>query len=362
MKNTTKEIELALACVKDPILDCDYQTLDAVDSLLIDGDKVRLKIKLGYKAASLESKIRMAVKSQLEIAGFPDVDVQLQSKVLASSKQGQSGNLSQVKNIVAVSSAKGGVGKSTTAVNLALALHAEGAKVGILDADIYGPSQRTMLGVADDIKPQLVDEKFVKPIVRLGIKSMSIAYMNSEKTPVLWRGPMAVRALQQFLEQTLWGELDYLIVDMPPGTGDIQISLAQQVAVSGAVIITTPQEVALVDVRKGIEMFNKTEIPVLGIVENMAAHSCSKCGHQEAIFGSGGAEAVAEEYNVNLLGSLPLDTRIRANVDAGLPTVASDPTGNLAEKYIALANQVSAHLWKTNLNRQTTPVISVSEV
>ncbi|MDG1163862.1 MAG: Mrp/NBP35 family ATP-binding protein, partial [Porticoccaceae bacterium] len=240
-------------------------------------------------------------------------------------------------------------------------LHAEGARVGLLDADIYGPSQRTMLGVADDVKPQLVDEKYLKPVIRMGIKSMSVGYLSEEKAPMIWRGPMATRMLSQLLEQTIWGELDYLVVDMPPGTGDIQISLAQKLSVSGAVIVTTPQEVALIDARKGIEMFNKVGIPVLGIVENMATHICSNCGYEESIFGEHGAQGMAEEYNTAILGSLPLDARIRKDVDLGMPTVAVDPLGALSAAYIALGQQVAAQLWLKNKQMHAPPSIVMVE-
>lgn len=258
-----------------------------------------------------------------------------------------------------VASGKGGVGKSTTAVNLALALQAEGAKVGILDADIYGPSMRTMLGVDSAIKPELIDDKYVQPIKKFGLKSMSVAYMSEQKTPMIWRGPMAVKALQQLLEMTVWGELDYLIVDMPPGTGDIHISLAQKVSVSAAVIVTTPQEMALSDARKGIEMFNKVDIPILGIIENMATHVCSNCGFEESIFGAGGAAKMAQQYQLKLLGSLPLDKQVREHTDAGIPTVIKAPGSTVAQAYLALANQVGAQLWQCNLESVAMPQIEI---
>lgn len=235
----------------------------------------------------------------------------------------------QPKYIVAVASGKGGVGKSTVTMNLAHALKAQGLSVGLLDADIYGPSQRRMLGVAAEVKPEQQDEKWLLPIDVSGIKAMSMAFLTDEDTAMVWRGPMASGALVQMLEQTLWGELDVLLVDMPPGTGDIQLTLAQKVTLAGAVIITTPQDIALIDARKGVEMFRKVDVPVLGIIENMATHCCSACGHEEPIFGTGGGEQMATEYGVELLAQLPLSMRIRETADRGVPmlTVAADDPG-----------------------------------
>ncbi len=255
-----------------------------------------------------------------------------------------SDGLAQVKHIIAVASGKGGVGKSTTAVNLVLALVAEGLKAGILDADIYGPSQPMMLGVAEGTQPKVVNGNAFLPVEAHGIKSMSIGYLVTEKTPMVWRGPMAGSALVQMLTQTLWGELDVLVVDMPPGTGDIQLTLAQKARVAGAVIVTTPQDIALLDARKGIEMFRKVEIPVLGIVENMALHICSSCGHSDAIFGEGGGQRVAQEYGTTLLGSLPLDRRIREEGDSGRPVVVGAPQGEIAAAYGVIARNLIAAL------------------
>lgn len=248
--------------------------------------------------------------------------------------------LGSVKHIIAIASGKGGVGKSTTAVNLALALAADGAKVGIVDADIYGPSLPMMLGVAEGTRPEVVDDKFFVPVEAHGVQSMSMGYLVTEQTPMVWRGPMASGALLQILNQTLWGELDYLVVDMPPGTGDIQLTLAQKAQLSGAVIVTTPQDIALLDARKAIEMFHKVSIPVLGIVENMAVHSCSQCGHQEHIFGEGGGQKVAGEYGTEVLGSLPLSLNIREQADAGKPSVISEPEGLAAVAYGQVANKI----------------------
>ncbi len=341
----------------DPFLQQDYASLGAIDQLSVRDNQVFLKLKLGYRGITSEARIALSIKAKLQAAGFSDPQVEISGDVTACPGQTGTGHLREIKNIIMVASGKGGVGKSTTAVNLALALHAEGAKVGLLDADIYGPSQRTMLGVADDVKPELVDEKFLKPVIRMGIKSMSVGYLSEEKAPMIWRGPMATRMLSQLLEQTIWGELDYLVVDMPPGTGDIQISLAQKLSVSGAVVVTTPQEVALIDARKGIEMFNKVGIPVLGIVENMATHICSNCGYEESIFGQQGAQTMAQEYNTAMLGSLPLDARIRKDVDQGLPTVATDPLGALSAAYIAVGQQVAAQLWLNNKVMHAPPSI-----
>ncbi|MDQ2078033.1 iron-sulfur cluster carrier protein ApbC [Marinimicrobium sp. ABcell2] len=358
---TEESVHEVLDQINDPFLQQSYRSLGAIDSIRVDGSKVYVKLKLGIKVASQENAIAMLVRAALARAGIANCQVEVSSSVLHCPSRNK-GNLSDVKNIVMVASGKGGVGKSTTAVNLALALQAEGAQVGIMDADIYGPSQRTMLGIPDGEKPDLIANQFLQPIERLGVKSMSVGYMSAAKTPMVWRGSMAVRALQQLFEQTLWGELDYLIVDMPPGTGDIQISLAQQFNIAGAVVVTTPQEVALVDARKGVEMFNKVNIPVLGVVENMATHVCAKCGHEESIFGSEGASCMALEYGVPVLGSLPLDKRICENADAGLPTVASDPTGTLARAFFDLANQTAAQLWKQNLEQSAGPEIRIVEI
>jgi ATP-binding protein involved in chromosome partitioning len=263
-----------------------------------------------------------------------------------------------VKHIVAVASGKGGVGKSTTAVNLALALLAGGARVGLLDADIYGPSQQIMLGIAEDVRPEQKDGKFLLPVMAYGLATMSMGYLTTDKTPMVWRGPMAGGALQQMLEQTLWGELDYLIIDMPPGTGDIQLTLSQKASVAGAVIVTTPQDIALLDARKGIEMFAKVGIPVLGVVENMAVHICSQCGHSEHIFGADGGQRIATEYGVPLLGTLPLALSIRQQTDAGNPTVVADPTSPASDAYRQIAVAVAAALGDASAPRGPEIVIS----
>lgn len=248
--------------------------------------------------------------------------------------------LRDVKHIIAVASGKGGVGKSTTSVNLALALVAKGAKVGVVDADIYGPSLPLMLGVPEGTRPEVIDGKLFVPVEAQGLKTMSMGYLVTEQTPMVWRGPMASGALLQILTQTNWGELDYLVVDMPPGTGDIQLTLAQQAQLAGAVIVTTPQDIALLDARKAIEMFHKVKIPVLGIVENMAVHHCSQCGHEEHIFGEGGGQKVALEYQTKVLGALPLSLSIREQTDAGTPTVVAEPEGPAATTYGKIAGEI----------------------
>ena len=255
--------------------------------------------------------------------------------------------MNEIKHIIAVASGKGGVGKSTMAVNLALALKARGAEVGLLDADIYGPSQQLMLGVAQGVRPEQQGGQFLLPLKAQGLKTMSMGYLVTEKTPMVWRGPMAGGALAQMLEQTLWGPLDYLIIDMPPGTGDVQLTLSQKASLAGAVIVTTPQDIALLDAQKGIEMFRKVDVPILGVVENMAMHVCSNCGHEEHIFGEQGGERIAAEYDVPLLGSLPLDRRIREQTDSGHPTVVAEPDSPAARLYLQMAEKLMAIVAKS---------------
>jgi len=269
-------------------------------------------------------------------------------------------NLSQVKNIVVVASGKGGVGKSTTAVNLALALAKQGHAVGLFDADIYGPSQPMMLGISPGTRPEIVDGKFMQPVDAHGIKANSVGLLVDENQAMVWRGPMVVGAFNQILNDTLWGDLDFLIVDMPPGTGDIQLSLAQSVPVTGAVIVTTPQDVALLDAKRGIEMFRKVEVPILGIVENMSIHVCSECGHSEHIFGDGGASRIADNYDVPLLGELPLDRDIRQQCDEGVPAVASDPASKVSEIYLQIATRMAQQLGNTAATKSV-PNISISD-
>lgn len=264
----------------------------------------------------------------------------------------QQQQLPGVKKIVAVASGKGGVGKSTTSVNLALALQAEGYQTGLLDADIYGPSLPSMLGVDEATRPEIVGGNRFAPVVAHGLQTLSMGNLSTADTPMVWRGPMASNALQQMIGQTLWHELDVLVVDMPPGTGDIQLTLAQRVPLDGAVIVTTPQDIALIDAVRGVEMFRKVRVPVLGVVENMAIHICSECGHAEHIFGSGGAEMMAEKYDVPLLGSLPLDIRIRQDLDDGVPTLVKSPDGEIASHYREMARRVADSLFEAEESDQ----------
>ena len=270
--------------------------------------------------------------------------------------------MNTIKHIIAVASGKGGVGKSTTAVNLALALQSLGSRVGLLDADIYGPSQQRMLGIAEGTKPEQKDGKWLLPVMAHGLKTMSMGFLASERTPMVWRGPMAGGALVQMLEQTLWGELDYLVIDMPPGTGDIQLTLSQKATVAGAVIVTTPQDIALLDARKGIEMFRKVDVPILGIVENMAAHVCSNCGHVEHIFGADGGKKMAAEYGMDYLGALPLNMSIRVQADSGMPTVVADPDGEVAAIYKKVARDVAVKIAQQAKDFSSKfPTISISK-
>ncbi len=337
------QIEQALKSYVDPYLKQDLVTANALKSVEINGSKVSLQIELGFPCSGHHPALIAGIKSALgELAGVDEVDVAVTTKVTSHSvKQGVT-PLPGVKNIIAIASGKGGVGKSTTAVNLALALKTEGAKVGILDADIYGPSQPTMLGCHQ--LPQYAEGEKMQPLISHGIQSMSIGYLIDEDTPMVWRGPMVVSALQQLLGDTEWKDLDYLVIDLPPGTGDIQLTMAQKVPVTGSVIVTTPQDIALLDARRGISMFEKVSIPVMGIIENMSTHICTSCGHEEHIFGEGGAARIAEQHGTEVLGSMPLDIRIRENVDKGMPTVAIDPEGELSMRYRDIARRVAAQV------------------
>ncbi len=314
-----------------------------LDNVVVEGDTVLVDLAPAYAGASEE--LRPLLLAALAGVGMVELGMREAPVIPRARAQGGLPGLDRVKNVIAVASGKGGVGKSTTAVNLALALAAEGARVGILDADIYGPSQPMMLGVPSGTKPGVKDDAWFVPLKVHGIEMMSIGLLlDSDNTPVVWRGPKATGALMQLLQQTLWDDLDYLVVDMPPGTGDIQLTLAQKVPVAGAVIVTTPQDIALLDAKKGIEMFRKVEIPVLGVVENMALHVCGKCGHIEHIFGAGGGERIARDYQTELLGALPLDMRIREEVDSGRPTVVAEPDGEIAALYRQIARRTGAAL------------------
>jgi ATP-binding protein involved in chromosome partitioning len=341
------ELQAAIAGYVDPYVGQDLVGAKLVQELGIAAGTVRVTIDLGFPAAGHHASLRRELTQRLlAVPGVRDVEVTIRTNVVSHAVQKNLKPLAGVRNIIAVASGKGGVGKSTTAVNLALALQAEGAAVGLLDADIYGPSQPRMLGLQGQ-KPTSKDGKTMEPLVAHGLQCMSIGFLVDEEQPMVWRGPMATQAFNQIAGSTHWTNLDYLVVDMPPGTGDIQLTLSQQVPVSGAIIVTTPQDIALLDARKGLRMFEKVGVSILGIVENMATHVCSKCGHEEPIFGSGGGARMATQYAVPLLGSLPLDIRIREEADGGLPTVAAQPDGPLALAYRDIARRAAARLAAT---------------
>ncbi len=339
---TQSQVETALKEVIDPYLEKDLVSAKTVKNIAVSNGKVTVDVELGYPAKGSKDALAAKLKEKVLAAGAKDAVINISSHIVSHGVQKGVKPIPNVKNIIAVASGKGGVGKSTVAVNLALALSAEGATVAILDADIYGPSQPTMLGVKT--KPESQDGKTLEPIVSYHLQAMSIGFLIDEETPMIWRGPMVTQALEQLLRDTNWQDVDYLIVDLPPGTGDIQLTLAQKVPVTGAIIVTTPQDIALLDARKGLKMFEKVEIPVLGIVENMSTHICSKCGHEEHIFGAGGGAKMAEQYDVDFLGALPLDMRIREETDAGKPTVVSDPECRVSQIYRDIARRVTAKL------------------
>ncbi len=337
------DVENALKGYVDPYLDQDLVATKCVKRIQIEGSRIELEVELGFPAAGYRDTLIAALRDRLAaLPGGAEVVIRVESKVISHEVQKGLKPLPGVKNIIAVASGKGGVGKSTTAVNLALALSAEGANVGLLDADIYGPSQPRMLGASE--RPESPDGKSLNPVVSHGVQSMSIGYLIEEETPMVWRGPMVTQALEQLLRDTRWQDLDYLIIDLPPGTGDTQLTLSQKVPVSGAIIVTTPQDIALLDARKGLKMFEKVEVPVLGIVENMSIHICSKCGHEEHIFGEGGGQRMAAQCNVPFLGSLPLDIRIREETDSGQPTVVAEPDSRIAGLYRDIARRAAARL------------------
>jgi len=342
MSLTSERVTEVLKTVIDPNTGKDLVAARAARNIRVEGGDVSVDVELGYPAASQIEPMRKRVIDALKAAGAANVSANVTMKIVAHAVQRGVKIMPNVRNIIAVASGKGGVGKSTVAVNLALALAAEGARVGMLDADIYGPSQPTMLGISGT--PESADGKTMEPLIGHGIQTSSIGFLVDADQPMVWRGPMVTQALQQLLTQTNWQDLDYLVVDMPPGTGDIQLTLAQQVPVTGAVIVTTPQDIALIDAIKGVKMFEKVNIPILGIVENMAIHVCSKCGHSEHIFGTGGAERMAEKFDIDVLGSLPLDIRIREQADSGTPTVVADPLGDIAQAYKAIARKVAIRI------------------
>ncbi|ACB35020.1 protein of unknown function DUF59 [Leptothrix cholodnii SP-6] len=362
MSITDSAVRAAIQTVVDPNTGRDFISGKQVRNLSVDGADVAFDVELGYPArsqlAGLRKQLIEAVRAALP--GVGNVSVNLSSRITAHAVQRGVQLLPGVKNIVAVASGKGGVGKSTTAVNLALALAAEGAKVGVLDADIYGPSQPMMLGVTG--RPESADGKTMEPMVGHGIEVMSIGFLVDPDQAMIWRGPMATQALEQLLRQTNWHDLDYLIVDMPPGTGDIQLTLSQKVPVTGALIVTTPQDIALLDARKGLTMFEKVSVPILGIVENMAVYVCENCGHAEHIFGADGGRKLAQEQGIAYLGALPLNRSIREQADTGCPSVVAEPDGEIAGLYKALARQVAVKIADAAKDYSTKfPTITVSK-
>jgi len=337
------QLQPLLQAVVDPGSGRTLGETRALRSIKVEGADVAVEIELGYPAASLHGALRAAVIAAARgLPGVGNVSVAISTKVVAHAVQRGVQLLPKVKNVIAVASGKGGVGKSTTTVNLALALAAEGARVGILDADIYGPSQPTMMGVSG--RPDSEDGKTIEPKENHGVQVMSIGFMIEPDQAMIWRGPMATQALDQLLHQTNWRELDYLLVDMPPGTGDIALTLSQRVPLTGAVIVTTPQDIALLDARKGLKMFEKVGVPILGIVENMAVYCCPSCGHTEHIFGADGGRKMAAEYGVDYLGGLPLTMQIRQQADSGRPTVVAEPEGEVAAIYKSVARQVAVKI------------------
>ncbi|MDD5031013.1 MAG: iron-sulfur cluster carrier protein ApbC [Rhodoferax sp.] len=340
MTLTEQNLLDALKGVIDPNTGGDFVTTKALKNLSVNGTDVAFDVELGYPAKSQIPALRHAlIAAAKAVAGVANVSANVTSKITAHAVQRGVALLPKVKNIVAVASGKGGVGKSTTAVNLALALAAEGASVGLLDADIYGPSIPMMMGIEG--RPESTDGQTMEPLENYGVQVMSIGFLVAQDEAMIWRGPMATQALEQLLRQTNWRELDYLIVDMPPGTGDIQLTLSQKVPMTGAVIVTTPQDIALLDARKGIKMFEKVGVPILGIVENMAVHVCSNCGQVEHIFGADGGKKMAADYAMDYLGALPLAMQIRVQADGGQPTVVSDPDSEVAGLYRAVARKVA---------------------
>ncbi len=345
MSELTREaIESAIEAYIDPYLDSDLISAKSIKAIDINGGEVTVEIELGFPAKGYAEELSEKISAKVNgVDGVTDSTVNVGWNIVSHAVQKGVQAVNGVKNIIAVASGKGGVGKSTTAVNLALALSAEGANVGMLDADIYGPSQPRMLG-AQGAKPESPDGKSLKPINSYNLQSMSIGYLVEEDTPMIWRGPMVTQALEQLLKETQWEDLDYLVIDLPPGTGDTQLTLAQKIPVSGAIIVTTPQDIALLDAVKGLKMFEKVEVPVLGVVENMSIHICSNCGHEEHIFAEGGGQRMADDSNVDFLGGLPLDKKIRSDTDEGKPTVVADPDGQIANIYREIARRASAKL------------------
>jgi ATP-binding protein involved in chromosome partitioning len=333
----------ALKSVIDPNSGKDFVGSKQLKNLRIEGSDVAFTVELGYPGKSQHPALRKAlIAAARGVPGVGNVSVEISTRIVSHSVQRGVQLLPKVKNVIAIASGKGGVGKSTTTVNLALALAAEGASVGILDADIYGPSQPTMMGISG--RPESEDGKTIEPMENYGVQVMSIGFLIEPDQAMIWRGPMATQALDQLLNQTNWRELDYLLVDMPPGTGDIALTLSQRVPLTGAVIVTTPQDIALLDAKKGLKMFEKVGVPILGIVENMAVYSCPNCGHTEHIFGADGGKKMAAEYKVDYLGALPLTLSIREQADSGRPSVVADPDGEVAALYKSVARQVAVKI------------------
>ena len=341
---STSALLEAVGNILDPHTKSTLEESKAITASDIEGDTVSLEITLGYPAAGWQATLDALVREAIEsvVGGSCTINLSVKTSVVAHEVQKGVTPIKGVRNIIAVASGKGGVGKSTVSSNLALALAAEGARVGILDADIYGPSQPRMLGISG--RPQSSDGKSIEPMMSYQIQAMSIGFLIDEDTPMIWRGPMVTQALEQLLNDTQWKDLDYLVIDLPPGTGDTQLTLAQKVPVSGAIIVTTPQDIALLDARKALKMFEKVEIPVLGVVENMSTHICSQCGHEEAIFGQGGGRRMADEHSVDVLGGIPLEMRIREDADSGRPTVVADPDGKVTANYKEIARNVAGRL------------------
>jgi ATP-binding protein involved in chromosome partitioning len=341
--SSTEALLAALQTVVDSNTGQDFVSSKSLKNLKIENGHARFDVALSYPAKSQWADMQQPLRAAaLKVAGVHEVSINFSTHIISHAAQRGVQLLPQVKNIIAVASGKGGVGKSTTAANLALALAAEGARVGLLDADIYGPSQPMMMGIGG--KPETEDGKTMEPLQNHGVQVMSIGFLVDADRAMIWRGPMATQALEQLLRQTNWHDLDYLVVDMPPGTGDIQLTLSQRVPLTGAVIVTTPQDIALLDAKKGIKMFEKVGVPILGIVENMAMHVCSQCGHAEPIFGSDGGKNMAAQYGMSYLGALPLAMRIRVQADSGAPTVVAEPDGEIAQIYKGIARQVAVKI------------------
>ena len=354
-------LRAVIASYVEPHLGLDLGSAHAIEELKLEGNRASVRIALGFPAGRYGVQLAAALKERASsLPGLEQLDVEVRWQVQSHAVQRNLRHIQGVRNIIAVASGKGGVGKSTTAANLALGLAHEGAAVGLLDADIYGPSQPRMMGLAGE-RPTSRDGQRMRPLEAHGVRVMSIGFLVEEEQPMVWRGPMVTSALQQLLTETEWGELDYLVVDMPPGTGDIQLTLSQRVPVSGAVVVTTPQDIALLDARKGLRMFQKVDVPVLGIVENMSTHVCSNCGHEEPVFGEGGGARMAAQYGVALLGQLPLDIRIREQTDGGRPTVVAEPASRIGSAYRDMARRTAARLSVSAQSAAAFPTISVED-